>query len=266
MALKNLLVHLDNSHHSPARLKLALNLAQSHQARLTALYIISHPYYEPQHVGAEADTARIRADYNGIIAAAGVKAELLTVDTNVAGVSATEVVNLHAHYCDLVIVGQTEQGSSDRNTPADLPERVVLGAGRPVLIIPYIGSYTTFGKRALVAWKTGREATRAINDALPLLAKATEVNVLLVNPADSEKQDGENICAHLACHGIQARAEQTAAVDISLADVLLNRASTEGSDLLVMGAYAHGHFGAYVLGDVARHVLRHMTVPVLMSH
>ena len=127
MTLKNLLVHLDNSHHSAARLKLALNLAESHQARLTALYVITHMYYEPQHVGAEEETARVQAVFNGIIAESAVTAELLTVDTNIAGVSATEVVNLHAHYADLVLIGQTEQGTPDKNTPADLPERVILG-------------------------------------------------------------------------------------------------------------------------------------------
>ena len=266
MALKNILVHLDNSHHSAARLRLALDLAQSHQARLTALYIITHPYYEPQHVGEEADTVRIQDGFNGIIAEAGVDAELLAVDWKVTGVTVTEVVNLHAHYADLVIVGQTEHGSPDRNTPADLPERVVLGSGRPVLVVPYTASYKNIGNRVLVAWKTGREATRAVNDALPLLAMAAEVNVLVVNPADPENKEGEKICAHLACHAIRARAEQTTAVDISIADVLLNRASVEGSDLLVMGAYAHTRIATLTLGEVARHILKHMTVPVLMSH
>jgi nucleotide-binding universal stress UspA family protein len=266
MALKNILVHLDNSHHSTARLKLALDLAQSHQARLTALNITTHAYYESQYVDAEANRARIQAEFNEIIAEAGVNAELLDIDWKVTGVSVTEVVNLHAHYADLVIVGQTEQGSPDRNTPADLPERVVLGSGRPVLIIPYTASYKNIGNRVLVAWKSGREATRAVNDSLPLLAKAAEVHVLVVNPADPEKNDAEKICTHLACHGIQAKAEQTTSVDISIADVLLNRASVEGSDLLVMGAYAHKRIGTLALGEVAQHILKHMTVPVLMSH
>lgn len=266
MLLKNILVHLDSSHHSSSRLDLAIGLAQKHQARLTALYIITHPYYEPQHVDTEETTSRLQAEFDEKTGATGINAEWLAVDWKVTGVSVTEVVNYHAHYSDLVIVGQTDHNSQDRDTPADLPERVVMGAGRPVLIVPYTGSYRDFGTRVLVAWKSGRESTRAVNDAIPLLAKADVVNILGVNPADPAINEGERLCVHLACHDIKARAELATAAGISVGDVLLNRASVEGSDLLVMGAYTKTRLGNQTLGDVARHILKHMTVPVLMAH
>jgi len=266
MPLKNILVYLDNSLHSTARLNLAIGLAQRHQARLTALYIITHPFYEPQHVDTEAKTAQVQAEFNGIIAEAGVKAELLTIDWKVTGVSISEVVNIHANYSDLVIVGQTDHTALDRDTPADLPERVILGSGRPVLIVPYIASYKEFGNRVLVAWKSGRESTRAVNDAIPLLEKAEVVDILVVNSADPARNEGERLCVHLACHDIKAGAELATASDISVGDALLNRASVKSCDLLVMGAFAHTRLGTPTLGAVARHILKHMTVPVLMSH
>lgn len=266
MSLKNILVHLDSSHHSPARLDLAIGLAQRHQARLTALYITVHPYYEPQHIDTEEKTVQVQDEFNAKIVTAGLNAKLHIVDWKVTGVSVSEVVNLHAHYSDLVIVGQTDQNSQDRGTPADLPDRVILGAGRPVLIIPYTDSYTDFGIRVLVAWKSGRESTRAVNDAIPLLVKADIVNILDINPANPAINEGEKLCDHLACHDIKAKAEQATAAELSVGDILLNRASVEGSDLLVMGAYSHTRLGASALGEVARHILKHMTVPVLMSH
>lgn len=266
MSLKNILVHLDNSHHSTARLNLAIGLAQRHEARVTALYVITHPFYEPQHIDTEARTSEVQAAFTDIIAESGVEAELLTVDWKVIGVGVAEVVNLHANYCDLVIVGQTDHNSQDRDTPDDLPELVILGSGRPVLIVPYTASYKEFGNRALVAWKSGRETTRAVNDAIPLLAKADVVKILVVNPASPDENEGGRLCAHLACHDIKAEVEQATATEVSIGDVLLNRASVDGSDLLVMGAYAHTRLGAPTPGDVARHILKHMTVPVLMSH
>ncbi len=266
MPLKNILVHLDNTNHSSARLDLAIALAQKHQARLTALYIITHPYYEPQHVDTESKAAQVKAEFNEKLASAGIRSELQIVDWKVSGVGVAEIINLHAHYSDLVIVGQTDFSHQDRDTPADLPERIILQSGRPVLIVPYTGSYKDLGNRVLVALKSGRESTRAVNDAIPLLEKADVVNILVVNPADPAENDGEQLCAHLACHDITAKAEQATATGISVGDVLLNRASVEGSDLLVMGAYAHTRLGTIVLGDVARHILKHMTVPVLMSH
>lgn len=266
MSLNNILVHFDSSHQGAARLNLAVDLAQKHQARVTALYIVTHQYYEPESADAEARTALVQAGFNAATEESGVKAELLMVDWQVTGVVVSEIINSHAHYSDLVIVGQTDPKALDNESQADLPERVVMGAGRPVLIIPYTAEYKEFGKRVLVAWKSGRESTRGVNDAIPLLLKADTVNVLVVNSVDSDNSDGEKLCNHLACHNIRAKAEQTTAVGISIGDVLLNRASTESSDLLVMGAYAHKRLGANTIGDVAKHILKHMTLPVLMSH
>jgi nucleotide-binding universal stress UspA family protein len=117
-----------------------------------------------------------------------------------------------------------------------------------------------------VAWKTNRESSRALNDALPLLKRSGHVHVIQVNPTDQGREDLERLCAHLAAHAVSARTETSIVTELGIGDVLLNRIADGGNDLLVMGAYAYTHFGNYVLGDVARHILRHMTVPVLMSH
>ena len=266
MPLKNILVHLDISDHAAARLSLAVSLAKKHQARLTALYIITHPYYEPIHIDAGVRTQQIEDQFNEITTVAQIQAELLTIDWQVTGTSVAEIINLHAHYADMVIIGQTDHASDDKDTPSNLPERVLLGSGRPLLIIPYASSCRECGSRVLISWKPGREATRAVNDALPLLALADTVNILTVNPTDAEHYEEEKLSLQLACHGITARAERTICIDFSIGDVLLNRVSDEGSDLLVMGAFAQTRLGTPTLGDVARHILKYMTVPVLMSH
>ena len=35
---------------------------------------------------------------------------------------------------------------------------------------------------------------------------------------------------------------------------------------MVMGCYGHSRFNEFVMGGATRHVLHHMSVPVLMSH
>jgi nucleotide-binding universal stress UspA family protein len=55
-----------------------------------------------------------------------------------------------------------------------------MAAGRPVLVVPYAGNFETVGKRILVAWDGTREANRALNDALPLLADSEAVTVMFV--------------------------------------------------------------------------------------
>lgn len=49
-------------------------------------------------------------------------------------------------------------------------------------------------------------------------------------------------------------------------NLLLSRASDEGTDLLVMGCYGHGRLRELILGGTMRAVLRSMTCPVLMAH
>ena len=58
----------------------------------------------------------------------------------------------------------------------------------------------------------------------------------------------------------------TAAGDLSNADILLNQASDMAAALIVTGGYGHSPLREIVLGGVTRSLLKTMTVPVLMSH
>ncbi|MBV8538461.1 MAG: universal stress protein, partial [Alphaproteobacteria bacterium] len=77
---------------------------------------------------------------------------------------------------------------------------------------------------------------------------------------------GADIALHLARHGVKAEAGSTSADDIKAGDVLLSRAADLGADLIVMGAYGHSRLREYAFSGMTLHLLRHMTVPVLMSH
>ncbi len=270
MAVADILVHLDTTHNCPARLGVALLLAQRLGASLTGLYVVTHHYYQPTSPTAEERIDALKAQFQQQVAAAGVEGRWLLVDWSVMGIGVTEIINHHAHYSDLVIVGQTAPAGEQGDLPPDLPERVVQGAGRPVLIVPYAGVFNIVGDQVLVAWKAGRESTRAVNDALPLLKQARKVRVLAINSTNSYDNDDEalcaDICAHLQRHGVPAVAERRAGPIDSVGDLLLNHAWENGCDLLVMGAYAHTPQKGLVLGTVARQLLEQMTVPVLMSH
>ena len=54
--------------------------------------------------------------------------------------------------------------------------------------------------------------------------------------------------------------------DREIGEVLIEEASRAGADLLVMGAYGHWRWREWVFGGATLHVLRHTTVPVLMTH
>jgi nucleotide-binding universal stress UspA family protein len=121
----------------------------------------------------------------------------------------------------------------------------------------------------MVAWKTGRESVRSLNDAMPHIEKARHVTVICasteVNSLDSERHM-VNVRNFLARHGVSCRTDQVYIGNLSLGDKILNLACEQSADLLVMGAYAPTRRGTLDLSPAARHVLRHLTLPVLLSH
>jgi nucleotide-binding universal stress UspA family protein len=272
MALKDILLHIDNSASCANRIDLAISLARTHGAHLKGLYVLSHSYYAPRHgMGASEAARKAEELFCEKTAQAGISAEWIFADWSVVGVSVTEIINLYAYYADLVIIGQPNHSSSDQSTPLDLPERLGLGAGRPLLVVPYAGSYSTIGNRVMIAWKSGREAVRSTNDALPILEKAGHVSVVTISPAGSpDSSDTDNalkICTHLGRHAVNATHEHIyASSSMTIGDVLLNHACEQKMDMLVMGAYAQSRRGVFMHSPVARHLLNFLTVPILISH
>lgn len=264
MRLKDILVHIGSSDDCGTVLETALRLAQRHQAHLTGLHVITHRQY-----CSVSDAARKKAEEAGALftrkaGESGVAAEWLCVDWPVVGGKVSQVVNLHAYSKDLVVVRQTEPRKGRSGMEPDLPERIIMGSGRPVLIVPYAGTFHTVGETAMVAWKTGRESSRALNDAMPLLLNSRQVRILSLGPAGAG-EEVDRVVTHLERHGIEAARQFFSVEEVPVGDVLLNQCWEEGCDLLVVGGYTRTA-GGLRLGPVADHILRQMTIPVLISH
>jgi len=278
MPFKDLLVVVDESTSCAERIDVAVRLASTHDAHLTGLHVSAPPDVAPAvlaqfpremvdmlgRIGRE-DAARAEGLFGERLRASG--APLATEWRAVQG-AAGEVVGLHARYADVAVLGQADPDSSAG--ARGLPERVVMSSGRPILVVPYAGTFTTLGRRVMVAWNATREAARAVNDALPLLRRAESVRVVSVNPqrgpAGHGAIPGADISLHLARHGVAVEASEVSAEDMRVDDVLLSQAADAGVDLIVMGAYGHSRLGELMLGGATRHILRQITVPVFMSH
>jgi nucleotide-binding universal stress UspA family protein len=70
----------------------------------------------------------------------------------------------------------------------------------------------------------------------------------------------------MARYDLPITCEKRVSGDLSVGDLLLNRAADSGANLLAMGATMQSRRGIQTLGDTGRHLLKHMTLPVLMSH
>ena len=278
MSYKTVLVHLNDQRRTEALLEPAVQLASQYNSHLVGLHVYaSMPAppvrlpYASKILGAAVafeheNSDEIAAIFSRMTAKGAFVAEWQL--RRVPHVDLASVVMDHGRAADLIIAGRTDP-DWDLSPLLDFPERLALESGRPVLVIPYAGRYPRIGRNVVIAWKAGRESTRAVFDALPLLKGADNVHILEVKGrADQETMLGPDtsIAAALGRHGIKATIRTSVAPDISVGDEILSRLSDLDADLLVMGAYGHSRMREIVFGGATRHIARHMTVPTLFSH
>ncbi len=277
MGIKNIGVHVDYRSQCRASVKLAVDLAEHFDAHLTGLFVDPIPM-SPELVAMSATpvlleqisseqeirAAEAKSAFDEIIAGT----TLRTGWRRATGPMYT-ALNTHGRYCDMLILNQEGDGE-DALTLGGFADSAVLEVGRPVLIVPYIGAQVPLGGKVLVAWNGSREATRAVNDAMPLLQAAKEVQVVCIDPHTTEEDEvslpGADLCFHLATHGVSAEAHVITGTNMDSGNVLLSHAADYGANLIVSGAYGHSRFREMVMGGMTLELLRHMTVPVLMSH
>jgi nucleotide-binding universal stress UspA family protein len=167
---------------------------------------------------------------------------------------------------DLAIVGQTEPEGGP--TEATISESALFESGRPVIVVPYINKAPFKLDRVMVCWDGSRPATRAIADAMPLLERAGNIEVVIITN-ERGKQDeieGADVGQHLARHGLKVEVKRITRDGQDIANVLLSHSADSEADFIVMGGYGHSRLREFVLGGVTRTMLRSMTAPTLMSH
>jgi nucleotide-binding universal stress UspA family protein len=264
MGIRDILIYLDDSPACERRIDVAVNLARRLQARVQGLAIVTHAYYQPHYLHAEEKISAAGAQMTAKAGAAGVESFYRRTESAVVGVGMRELLISAAHCSDLVVIGQESRRTSRDRA---VVEHLVAGSGRPVVVVPAVGDFPAVGSRVLVAWKNGREAARALHDALPILRQAELVTVLTVSGGEeSHPEQRETVQEHLQNHGVRAVLELCPETSATPADTLLNHACEGGYDLLVMGAWQPGNRQGSQLGAVAHQILREMTIPVLMSH
>lgn len=267
--LKHLLVHVDSTAASEARLALAFALGRRVGARVTGLFAESESLgasivgrRSPELFGEAARHAQDRFETHA--RAAGADAEWWSVGLEAHG-ELLGSVTACCRYVDLAIFSQPIPG--DR-LPPDALERVLAESGRPVLVVPAESRLVDVGRRIVVGWNASRGSVRALSDALPFLLAAEFVGLLSFQASTAPGATGgppADIIAHLALHGV--RPSYTRAVEgvegLSVADALLNHAFESRADLIVTGVQATGAFrhGGFAL----RELLASMTVPLLLA-
>ncbi|MDM8358077.1 universal stress protein [Pandoraea communis] len=180
---------------------------------------------------------------------------------------ANEALPKYARYADLAVMGQLDPGLPETYALTHLVERVVLGSGRPTLVLPGAAIFPKRFAHVLLAWNGSREAARAVADALPLVQAAGHVTVLSISAGRQDDLPGVDIADYLRRHCTDvAFARRSGGGTSTIGETILESAKEIGADLLVMGSYGHSRLQELVLGGVTRTVLETLDLPVLMSH
>jgi nucleotide-binding universal stress UspA family protein len=185
-----------------------------------------------------------------------VKADFLAAEGLIAPVVATQAKL--ADFAVLPSIGEEEEAFW-----GVVRDAVLFQSGRPVLVVPETAS-TPIGETVVVAWKDSVEAVRAVSTAEPFLAKAKHIRLVSIEEGGKD-ETAAGMADYLTRAGLGVEQVKLASKGRDVGEVLLEFAAGKNV-LLVMGAYGRWRWQEWVFGGATQYVLRHMTIPVLMTH
>lgn len=171
-----------------------------------------------------------------------------------------------ARSADLVVI-KRNRGKIDPYHLID-PAEAVLVMGRPTVIVPE-HVHELQADRIVVGWKDTREARLAVQNALPLLRKASVVTVVEICTSaqqDLARQRVRDVARYLERHAVKCEVEVRVHMAQSDASHLIHVAKDSKADLIVSGAYGHTRLGEWIFGGMTRGLLDDSPFCLMMSH
>jgi nucleotide-binding universal stress UspA family protein len=275
--LKDILVNLTPNQPQDPAADYAISLAAAFGSHLTGLAFALEPAIPASAMGgmagdvidaAIAESEQHAKDAVARFDAAAKKQGLLSETRRITALLA-DAANRFGQIARHFDVSVVMQPDPDSKTDSDLfVESALFGSGRPVVVVPYIQKESVKLDHIVCCWDGSKTAARAIGDALPLLARAKTVELLIVtSPGDDVHEEaGADMAAHLARHKLNVTLQRISSGNIDVGNAILSYAADRNADFLVMGGYGHSRWREFLLGGVTRQILSSMTVPALMSH
>lgn len=275
---KDILLPLTNTALDENLLSHGIELAEAHGAHLAVLVTVSltipagfefitipTDLYSPLHEAERASGNELALKARERLRSASISSEVRVVESMAE--PSTGVAVLHARHADLcIVVGGDERSGPGTTLFADL----LMGSGRPVLVVPRKRLGNATHNHVVVAWQPSREATRAVHDALPILRAAAQVDVIIVDPRVDEVHHGDepgaDIATHLARHGIRVNVVTIPSMGATVEQAIERFAVESGAGLVVAGGYSRSRLREHVLGGVTVGLFEHASVPVMFSH
>jgi nucleotide-binding universal stress UspA family protein len=278
---KTIIVHVDGSPLQHGRLRAAARLAEEHGAHLVGSATTGMSWRAFALLGASTGVPiMLDSDFQALRDAARARLDAFTTAATRLGVASVETrlveeeplyaLLMQSRYADLTVLSRDTAPDADlAERVQGLPEHLALHGARPVLVVPEAYEDQPIPGTAVIGWDGSMQAIRAIDGALPLLRRAGNVKLALINPDTLSGLHGEDpgadIALYLARHGVQVEVivERTRSAD---GDALLALARACGAGLLVTGAFGHSRYREWILGGVTRDLLDRSPIPLLLAH
>ncbi|MGI8839796.1 MAG: universal stress protein [Caulobacteraceae bacterium] len=167
---------------------------------------------------------------------------------------------MHGRLSDVVVFD--DAAARGKGPLADAFQQMVAGEQRPTVLAR---AGLKVGGVVAIAWDGGKEASRAMRTALPLLHKAARVIVLAAPGASSRKFDPEQLREFLAARQVDCHVE-TLTNSGDAAPALIQAAKAAGADILVAGAFGHARLREFMFGGATRTFLNADGPSLFLSH
>ncbi len=281
---KSLLMPLSTSGHVPERIKGALSICSFFQGHLEVLHaqisprqflpadVIGMPHKLIQELEvvagkySKSESGELQEMFASLCKQQQVKVSESSIDQQttahwqeVNGLR-SELVAERGKVADLIVIPQSKSGQ-----PTSTFEAAIMRSGKPVIVVPR--TMIEFkANNVLIAWNGSTEAARAVTAALPILKRADKVVITTSKKSADRKPDSKELEQYLNRYGIKCSLNSFDSHHRVTGEVLLETASKLKTDLIVMGAFTHRRVHEQIFGGVTRHMMAHLTVPVLMMH
>lgn len=116
-----------------------------------------------------------------------------------------------------------------------------------------------------IAWDGGKEATRAVRTALPLLEKASRVVIMAIPASAPRPYHPARLQEFLKARGVEAEV-QTITATGDVGTLLLGGAKAAGAEILVAGAFGHPRLQEFIFGGTTRSLLHADGPSLFLSH
>ncbi|MGB5708215.1 MAG: universal stress protein [Arenicellales bacterium] len=180
------------------------------------------------------------------------------------------IVSEEGRYHDLLILGKPDPAHTSPSYRNSL-NSILVESGTECLVMPDAApGFRNTANRVLVAWDGSRESAAAVRGAMHFLDQANEIYILTAYKGEDDKQAMEQMNQKIrdlmSVHGIEAGPVLIQQEGLSSGRSILKQAGDINAELIVMGAYGHSRFREIILGGATRYILQHADVPVLFAH